>query len=172
VSGVASRVDPPRANAVCSDDEPDLHAFGTVDLVSGIVEDARDLVGAHLETLRDDMSGRLATLGATLSSMLIAIVIFVVTAVMLGLAIASSLVAVGAPWWLALWAVALGAAAIGIGFVFRTRAKARAAAQSVAAATARVRTDVVWIGEQTVDVPEVRRVRAGLAVHPITEETS
>jgi hypothetical protein len=123
----------------------DVHALGTVDLVSGIVEDARDLVGAHVEALRDDMSARLATLGATLASMLIAIGVFVVTAVLLSLAIAASLVAIGTPWWIALWIVTLVAGAIGVAFVFRTRAKARAAGQSVAEATARVRSDVARI---------------------------
>jgi hypothetical protein len=127
----------------------DVRALGTIDLVSGVVEDARDLVGAHIEALRDDMSARLATLGATLASMLIAIGVFVVTAVLLSLAVAASLVAVGAPWWTALWIVTVAAGAIGVGFVFRTRTKARAAGQSVAEATARVRSDVARIGIET-----------------------
>lgn len=133
----------------------DVHALGTVDLVSGIVEDARDLVGAHVEALRDDMSARLATLGATLGSMLIAIGVFVVTAVLLSLAVAASLVALGTPWWAALWIVTFSAAAIGVGFLFRTRAKARAAGQSVAEATARVRSDVarIAIEQSTADEP-------------------
>ena len=106
----------------CTDD---VQALGTIDLVSGIVEDARDLVGAHVEALRDDMSARLATLGATLASMLIAIGVFVVTALLLSVAVAASLVAIGAPWWAALWLVTLAAGTIGVAFVFRTRAKAR-----------------------------------------------
>jgi len=103
-----------------------VRVLGTVELMSGIVEDARDLVGAHVEALRDDMSDRLATLGATLASMLIAIGVFVVTAVLLCLAVAASLVAIGTPWWVALWSVTLAAGAIGVGFVMRARAKARA----------------------------------------------
>ena len=123
----------------------DVRVLGTVELMSGIVEDARDLVGAHVEALRDDMSDRLATLGATLASMLIAIGVFVVTAVLLCLAVAASLVAIGTPWWVALWSVTLAAGAIGVGFVMRARAKARAVEQSVVAATARVRSDVAEI---------------------------
>jgi hypothetical protein len=99
----------------------DIHALGTIDLMSGIVEDTRDLVGAHVEALRDDMSARLATLGATLASMAIAIGVFVVTAVLLSLAIAASLVAIGTPWWIALWIITLVAGAIGVGFVIRAR---------------------------------------------------
>jgi hypothetical protein len=105
-----------------------IRETGTIDLMSGLVEDARDLVGAHVEALRDDLSLRLVTLGATLGAMLIAIGVFVVTALLLSLAIAASLVAIGAPWWVALWIVTLAAAAIGIWFVFRARMKARAIA--------------------------------------------
>jgi hypothetical protein len=106
-------------------DPESLRSSGTVDLVSGLVEDARDLVGAHVEALRDDLSVRLVTLGATLGTMLIAIAVFVVTALLLCLATAATLVAIGAPWWLALWSVTVAAAAIGIWFVFRARTKAR-----------------------------------------------
>jgi hypothetical protein len=108
-----------------SDDR--VPALGTVELVSGIVEDARDLVAAHVEALRDDISARFATLGATLGSMLIAIGVFVVTGLVLCLAIAASIAALGAAWWVALWIVTLASAATGIGFVFRARTKARQA---------------------------------------------
>jgi hypothetical protein len=126
-----------------------IPALGTFALVSGIVEDARDLFAAHVEALRDDISARLVTLGATLGSMLIAIGVFVVTGIVLCLAIAASLTALGAPWWVALWIVTLVAAAIGVGFVLRARTKARAAGQSVADATERVRSDVTKLGETT-----------------------
>ena len=96
-------------------------ALGTIELVSGIVEDARDLFAAHVEALRDDLSARLVTLGATLASMLIAIAVFVVTALVLCLAIAASLNALGVAWWLALWIVTLAAGAVGFGFVLRAR---------------------------------------------------
>ena len=93
--------------------------MGSVDLMTGIVEDARDLVGAHVEALRDDISARLAAL----TLMLIAIGVFVVTALLLSLALAATLVAVGTPWWVALWSVTSAAGAIGVGFVLRARAK-------------------------------------------------
>lgn len=128
----------------------DVHALGTIDLVGGIVEDARDLFAAHVEALREDMSVRVATLGATLGSLLIAIGVFVVTALLLSLAVAATLVAAGMPPWVALWIVMLVAGAIGVGFVFRTRAKARVAARSIAAAAHRVRADVARIGSAPV----------------------
>jgi hypothetical protein len=101
----------------------DLHALGTVELVTGIVDDARDLVEAHVDALRAHMSARLVIVTATLMSALIAVAVFMVTALLLSLALASCLVELGAPWWLALWIVTLVAGAIGVLFVFRARAK-------------------------------------------------
>ena len=95
--------------------DQDLQALSTVDLVSALVDDARDLAEVRLETLREDLAKKLAKLGSTL----IAIGVFVVTAILLSLAMAASLVALGAPWWLALWIVTVVAAVIGIGFVIR-----------------------------------------------------
>jgi hypothetical protein len=124
----------------------DVRVLGTVELMSGIVEDARDLVGAHVDALRDDISDRLATLGATLAWTLMAIGVFVVTAILLCLAVAASLVAIGTPWWLALWSVTLVAGAIGVGFVIRAR-KLRAAEPGVAA-IARMRSDLATIATE------------------------
>jgi hypothetical protein len=138
---------PTASDGTRSDDRAPV--LGTVALVSGIVEDARDLFAAHVEALRDDISARLVTLGATLGSMLIAIGVFVVTGLVLCLAIAASLVALGAAWWVALWIVTLASAAVGIGFVFRARARARAAGQSVADAAVRARSDATRIGDAT-----------------------
>ena len=113
-----------RSEALTGSEER-ISELGNVDLVSGIVDDTRDLIGAHVEVLRDEMTARLTTLGATLSSMLIAIGVFVVTAILLGLAIAASIVALGATWWQALWIITLVAGAIGMAFVRRARTRAR-----------------------------------------------
>ena len=110
------RVQPPTSKPEARSDDRVL-ALGTVELVGGIVEDARDLLAAHVEALRDDISARLVTLG----SMLIAIGVFVVTALVLCLAVAASLNALGVAWWIALWIVTLAAAAIGVGFLLRAR---------------------------------------------------
>lgn len=139
-----ARMQPPTSNRNAGSDDP-VPALGTVALVSGIVEDARDLVAAHVEALRDDISARLLTLGATLGWMLIAVGVFVVTGLVLCLAVAASLAAFGAPWWLALWLVTLAAAATGVGFVLR--AQARAPGRGVEDAAARARRDVTKIGD-------------------------
>jgi hypothetical protein len=104
----------------------EVDTSATIDLVTGIVDDARTLVAAYVEALRDDLSSRLVLLGATLAATLIAIGVFMVTALLLSLAVAASLVAFGVPWWLSLWAVTLAVGAIGIGFALRARAKAHA----------------------------------------------
>jgi hypothetical protein len=137
---------PLTSNGDAGSDDP-VPALSTVALVSGIVEDARDLVAAHVEALRDDISARLATLGATLGLMLIAVGVFVVTGLVLCLAVAASLAAVGMPWWLALWLVTLAAAATGVGFVLRARRRARAPGQGIEDAAARARRDVTKIGD-------------------------
>jgi hypothetical protein len=137
---------PPTSNGDARSDDL-VPALGTVALVSGIVEDARDLVAAHVEALRDDISARLATLGATLGLMLIAVGVFVVTGLALCLAVAASLAALGVPGWLALWLVTLAAAATGVGFVLRARKRARATGQSVEDAAARARRDVTRISD-------------------------
>jgi hypothetical protein len=144
----ANRVQPPTQNDDARGEDP-VPAMGTVALVSGIVEDARDLFAAHVEALRDDMSARLATLGATIGSMLIAIGVFVITGLLLCLAVAASLIALGAAPWIALWIVTVLAAAVGVGFVLRARTKARAAGQSVTEAAERARSDVTTISGAT-----------------------
>ena len=116
-----------------------MRELGTVELMSAIVEDARDLVGAHVEALRDDIADRLTVLSATL----IAIGVFVVTAILLCLAVAASLVAIGTPWWLALWSVTVAAGATGVGFVVRAR-RPRAVEQG-SVATARMRSAITEI---------------------------
>lgn len=103
-----------------------LRDQGTLELLSGIVSDTQDLVAAHVEDLGGDIRERLATMGETLTSVLVAASILIVTALLLGLAIAASLVAVGVPLWIAMWSITLAVGATGFGFVLRARAKARA----------------------------------------------
>jgi hypothetical protein len=99
----------------------DARTLGTIDLVTGIVDDTRDLVEAHVEALRNDMSARLVVVTATLTAALIAIGVFMVTALLLSLTLVAGLVELGAPWSLAFAAVTLVAAAIGTAFVVRAR---------------------------------------------------
>jgi len=128
----------------------DIHVLGTIELVTGIVEDGRDLFAAHADAFREDLSIRLASLG----SLLIAIGVFVVTALLASLAVAASLVALGAPWWVALWAVTIAVAAIGLWFGLRSRAKARAAGRGLAATVDRVRDELALISTPLPTTPQ------------------
>jgi hypothetical protein len=101
-----------------------IHDVDTVELVTGIVEDARELVAIHVEALREDLSVRVGALGATLTSLLTAVAVFVVMAVLLGMAGAASLAELGVPWWAALWIVSFAVGAIGVWFGLRARTKA------------------------------------------------
>jgi hypothetical protein len=101
-----------------------IHDVDTVELVTGIIEDTRELVGVHVEALRDDLSVRVAALGATLTSLVIAVAVFVVMAVLLDLSVPVSLAELGMPWWLALWIVSIAVGAIGVWFGLRARTKA------------------------------------------------
>jgi len=70
-----ARMQSPRQTATHRGDDL-APALGTVALMSGIVEDARDLVAAHVEALRDDIlrEARYARIDAGL--MLIAVGVF------------------------------------------------------------------------------------------------
>lgn len=100
-------------------------SVGNVDLLVGIVEDTRELVSANVDLLRGEMSTKISVLGSSLGQLLVGIGVIVVTAILLCLAIAASLVAVGVPVWVALWGVCLLAAAIGHTFIKKARTTAR-----------------------------------------------
>ncbi|HEY0252157.1 MAG TPA: phage holin family protein [Kofleriaceae bacterium] len=98
---------------------------GNVDLLVGIVEDTRELVSANVDLLRGEMSAKISVLGSTLGQLLIGIGVFVVTATLLCLAIAATLIAVGLPMWIALWIVSALAFATGYTFIKKARATSR-----------------------------------------------
>jgi hypothetical protein len=102
---------------------PDARDLDLPDLVGGAIDDARTLVEAQVASLRTDLGGRLGELGVTIKSWLVAGCVAIVTAVLLGLAIAATLAeAVGLPWWLSLWIVTAIAVATVVGLVYRARA--------------------------------------------------
>lgn len=98
-----------------------------MDLVAGIVDDARTLLAAHLEALRGDLGGHLADLGVALRQTLIAISAIIVTTLLLGLALAATLVTLGLPWWAALWLVTAVAATTGLALTLSARRSPRPA---------------------------------------------
>jgi hypothetical protein len=79
-------------------------------LVSGLIDDARNAVGARVDGVRRELDDRVADLGVRLTSMLTAMAIIIVTVMFGGLSVAATMVALGVPVWAALWGVTLVAA--------------------------------------------------------------
>jgi hypothetical protein len=143
---------------------------GVTDLVESIVDDTRALVAAHVEALRDDMTERLATLGAALSSTLLAFSIIIVTALLLGVALAQTLVALGLPTWAAFWIVTVAAAALGAGLVRRAAHKARTTGEAAARAAERIKYDVTRISDSAAHEPP-SQLPAAHELHPIRRQS-
>jgi len=96
----------------------------TPDLVVGVVNDVRQLVEAHVSSLKTD----LGDLGTAIKSWLIALCVAIVTAVLLGVAIAATLTElVGLPWYVSLWIVTAVAICAVAGLVYRARTNGRKA---------------------------------------------
>jgi hypothetical protein len=132
-----------------ADPKPDHHhdARGVVEVVEAIIDDLRDLVGAHVDALREDTSARFANLGNAIASTLLAFSITVVTALLTGIALALTLVAVGLPAWAAFWIVAACAALAGLALIRRVRRKARETGAMASKAFDSVKNDIAWISD-------------------------
>jgi hypothetical protein len=112
---------------------PALRDADLPDLVAGLVNDMRMLVELEVASVRSDVGDRLVDLGAAIKSWLIALCVAIVTAVLLGLAIAATLTQLGGlPWYAALWIVT----AIAVGSVIRLVYWARLTARKAAVSTA------------------------------------
>ena len=124
-------------------------ARGVVEVVEAIIDDIRELVGAHVDALREDTSARFANLGTVIASTLLAFSITVVTALLAGIAVALTLVAVGLPAWAAFWIVAACAALAGFALIRRVRRKARETGMMASKAVDSVKSDIAWIADHT-----------------------
>jgi hypothetical protein len=125
------------------------HDRGAIDLVEAVIDDTRALIAAHVEALREDMTARLTSLGEALSSTLLAFSIMIVTALLLGIALAQTIAALGVPTWAAYWIVTVAGAGLGFGMVLRAQAKARGTGAVAGDAAERIKDDVAWIAGNT-----------------------
>ena len=123
------------------------HERGAIDLVEAVIDDTRALIAAHVEALRDDMTQRLTSLGEALTSTLLAFSIMIVTALLLGIALAQTIVALGVPTWAAYWIVTVAGAGLGFAMVLRAKAKARGTGDVAGDAADRIKDDVAWIAD-------------------------
>ena len=96
------------------------------DLVVGAVQDARDLVEQQVSSLRADLGERLGDLGSAIKSWLVVVCVAIVTAMLLGLALAATLTdVVGLPWFASMWIVTAVAIGVVAALVARARASGR-----------------------------------------------
>jgi len=130
----------------------DRDARGVIEVVEEIIDDVRDLVGAHVDALREDTSARFASLGTAIASALLAYSFTIVAALLAGIALALTLVALGLPAWAAFWIVAVGVALVGVGLVRRTQRKVRATGMIASKAIDAASDDMAWIADHS-DAP-------------------
>lgn len=113
---------------------PHLRTTAIPDLIAGVVDDARELVEAQVSSLKADLGDRLVDLGDAIKSWLIAGCVALVTAILIGVALAATLTEIaGLPLFVSLWvvtAIAVGAVAA---LVYRARTRGRRAALGASA---------------------------------------
>lgn len=112
----------PTPSTALTKTETPVQELDLPDLIVGVVQDTRTLVEKQVGEIRADLGERLSNLGSTIKSWLVIVCIAIVTAMMLGLAIAETLTdVVGLPRFASMWIVTGLAVAIVFGLVVRAR---------------------------------------------------
>lgn len=105
-----------------------VHRTPLPDLVAGVVDDTRQLVEAQVSSLKAELGDRLGDLGDAIRSWLVAVCVAIVTASLIGVAMAATLTEVaGLPWFVSLWIVAAIAIIAVVALVYRARSSGRKA---------------------------------------------
>lgn len=121
------------------------------ELVTGIVSDTRDLVGAHVDQIRRESKESVEDLGDSLRAAALAGAAMVVTLVAVSHALAITMIALGLVAWAAYWLVALLAGGLAAAMLMRARANAKSKRGRPAAALERATSDASWVAERAQD---------------------
>lgn len=135
------------------DPNPSQIRDGSVkDLVSGIVSDTRELLGAHVDAIRRESRESLDDLAASMRAAALAAAAMVVTLIAVSHALAITLIRLGLVPWASYWLVAVAAAGIAGLMLLRARNRAKHSKGHPKDALKRARHDAAWVAERAGDV--------------------
>ncbi|HEX3482618.1 MAG TPA: phage holin family protein [Kofleriaceae bacterium] len=103
-------------------------------LISGVLQDARDLAVAEVDKLKAEAITQVKSAGEGAKYGGAGVLLLAMAVMMLGVAIASGLAAAGLAWWLALGLVAIVYGAVGAGLLKLATGRRRPVANNPAAA--------------------------------------
>lgn len=118
-------------------------------LVSGIVSDTGDLLGAHVDSIRNEIKEGLGDLRDRLQAFVVAAVVGLLAAIIIAFALGFTLVRLGLPTWAAFWIVGGVLLAVSAGFILRAR-KASIDADP-GRALRRAKKDATWLADRAGD---------------------
>lgn len=97
-----------------------------VELIAGVLNDARDLAVAEVDKLKAEATSKVKDVGEELKIASVGLLILTVSAILLGVALSLGLVALGVPGWAGFGIVAVVFAIVGVLFLKQRRAIAEA----------------------------------------------
>ncbi len=119
------------------------------DLVTGIVADTGELLGAHVESIRHEIAEGLADVRDRTQAIARAGAVLVATLTILSVALGLTLVRAGLPPWLSFWLV--GAVLLAASLVMLGRVRGPSRDADPVRALSRARDDAAWLADRAVE---------------------
>lgn len=122
------------------------------DLVSGIMSDTGDLLGAHVDSVRNELTESIHDLRDRTRAAIVAAAVGLAATFAVILALGATLIALGLPAWAAYWIVA-APAIVAVIVLVRRAAQARRgrASGDPLGAVKRARNDATWLADRAGD---------------------